>query len=192
MKKSELRIQLRQQRQVISTEQRYRAAQMAATVWREHPLFQTHHTFAAYLGLDEEFDAMPIIQEIWRAQKQCYLPVINESEKNLKFMRYHPDDALHRNRYHILEPMSSDAMLPENLDIVLLPLVGFDLRGNRLGMGAGYYDRTFQFLLKNPQKKHPKLIGLAYAFQLMNELDADPWDVPLDAVVSEEGVRVFC
>ena len=71
------------------------------------------------------------------------------------------------------------------LDIVFVPLVAFDLNGFRIGMGSGYYDRTFEKKLAIKDPKYPVLIGLAYEFQKQECLNHQPWDVPLDMVVTE-------
>ena len=74
---------------------------------------------------------------------------------------------------------------------MLVPLVGFDGAGNRLGMGAGYYDRTFAFRHARRHWRGPRLIGVAYDCQEVDAIDDRAWDVPLDGVVTESGVRMF-
>jgi len=136
----------------------------------------------------DEFDASPIIETIWQAKKHCYLPILSENDKNpLIFSRYNSGDRLHANRYSILEPVniSCNNILPENLDIVITPLVAFDLHGHRLGAGGGYYDRTFAFLQAHPRER-PCMIGLAYASQQADSLPTDPWDIPLHFVLTEK------
>src|SRR3990167_4561071 len=100
-------------------------------------------------------------------QKQCYLPVLSSPQKDhLEFYTYHSNDPLIKNQFAIGEPdiKKQHYLATQDLDCAFLPLVGFDTKGNRLGRGAGYYDRTFAFLLNSIQKK-PILIGLAYEFQ---------------------------
>ncbi len=88
----------------------------------------------------------------------------------------------------ILEPGSARPIAPHRLDLVFLPLVGFDAAGMRLGMGGGYYDRAFTFLRLRATWHHPKLIGVGFAMQRVAELARAPHDLHLDAVVTEEGV----
>jgi 5-formyltetrahydrofolate cyclo-ligase len=108
----------------------------------------------------------------------------------LDFASYQRDDPLHLNRYNILEPENKNILSPENLDLVIVPLLGFDLQGHRLGMGGGYYDRTFAFLSgKQPTK--PILIGLGFADQQINSLPSDSWDVPLAGVLTEEKLNLI-
>ncbi|MHB1948380.1 MAG: 5-formyltetrahydrofolate cyclo-ligase [Gammaproteobacteria bacterium] len=187
-----MRKEIRHLRRAISTQERSLAAEAAAKLFSQHPLFQRSHSIATYLGKPDEFDSVPIIEEIWREQKKCYLPVVlGPEEKVLDFMLFREGDSLRMNRYKILEPENTEKTTAENLDLVLMPLVAFDLKRNRLGMGGGYYDHTFEFILKkNPQKK-PLLIGLAYANQQVDYLPHDPWDVPLDGVLTEEKFIIF-
>lgn len=136
-------------------------------------------------------DSSFIIEEIWRAKKNCYLPILGPGEeKFLDFARYRPNDPLHRNRYQILEPANKENISPEKLDLVFTPLVGFDLQGSRLGMGGGYYDKTFEFLIKKSYHK-PILIGFGYEKQLVERLPRDVWDVPIHGVLTEKQLRQF-
>ena len=160
----------------------------------KHFLFQQSQQIACYLAFQNEFDTQPILQAIWQAGKQCYLPVLIEEiagKPSLEFVQYHEGDPLQTNRYSILEPKQHTTKIaPDQLDLVITPLVAFDGSGHRLGMGAGYYDRTFAFL---HQKKltSPALLGLAYEIQRVENVPADPWDIALAGVVTEERLTVF-
>jgi 5-formyltetrahydrofolate cyclo-ligase len=144
-------------------------------------------------------DTHPIIDAIWQLGKICYLPVIHSyhlqshelDEAILQFARYQANTMLHQNRYGILEPVdSSEYVRTCDLDLVVMPLVGFDALGNRLGTGGGYYDRTFAFSMDTKDKR-PFFLGIAFAIQQVEELHADPWDVSLDAVITEQGMMKF-
>jgi 5-formyltetrahydrofolate cyclo-ligase len=91
------------------------------------------------------------------------------------------------NRFGIAEPQGTEVLAARWLDVVFLPLVGFDRRGVRLGMGGGFYDRAFAFRQLRSVWHAPRLIGLAYAFQEVANIRAAAHDVLLDAVVTEEG-----
>ena len=88
-------------------------------------------------------------------------------------------------RFLIKEPSSGEEVTPRDLDLVLVPLVAVDLNGNRIGHGAGCYDKTFSFL---KSESGPELIGLAHEFQIFSSIDPEPWDVPLDLLVTENEV----
>jgi 5-formyltetrahydrofolate cyclo-ligase len=153
------------------------------------PQFQKSQHIACYVACQDEFDTRPIIELIWRAKKHCYLPVLATAQKNtLAFYRYEEGDPLVANQYGILEPVtqSKSPFQLQKLDMVLVPVIGFDLQGHRLGTGGGYYDRSFAFLLAQPKPEAPVLIGLAYACQAVDTLPCDPWDVPLRNILTEE------
>jgi 5-formyltetrahydrofolate cyclo-ligase len=95
---------------------------------------------------------------------------------------------LKRNRFGILEPVGGQALSSRWLDLVFVPVVGFDIRGTRLGMGAGFYDRALAWRHTRNAWRGPRLIGLAYAFQQVDSIAAQAHDVHLDAVVTEKGV----
>lgn len=167
---------------------RQSAAIAAASILASDARFIRSHHVACYLASREEFDCEPIIKLIRQTQKNCYLPALKD--KHLEFKHYNLNDPLRLNHYKILEPESSQVIPTPELDIVLVPLVGFDPQGNRLGMGGGFYDRTFAFLRENQTHK-PLLIGLAYESQQLPELPPDPWDVRLDAVLTEKRLLNF-
>lgn len=157
----------------------------------EQPLFKESREIACYYPYSDEIDSRPLIEEIWRANKNCYLPVLAEGDaKTLHFARYQPNDLLHLNRYQIYEPEDKENLSPEKFDLVILPLVGFDPEGHRLGTGGGYYDRTFSFLI-GKQLKKPILIGLAYELQLVEQFPHDAWDVPLNGILTEKKWRMY-
>jgi 5-formyltetrahydrofolate cyclo-ligase len=153
-------------------------------------VFTSAHEISCYLPRASEFDTTAIIAALWRTKKNCYLPLLAEGEeKVLHFVRYLPEDVLNLNRYEIYEPaIRGDFFPPAQLDLVLLPLYGFDRTGHRLGSGGGYYDRTFAFKKSAPT---PLLIGVGFARQEINDLPHDTWDVPLDGILTESSFQLF-
>lgn len=152
-------------------------------------LFKHSQSIACYFAVENEFDCAPIITAIWDAKKNCYLPILSKTS-TLAFGAYESNTILKLNRYHILEPDTSSYFPLEQLDLVLMPLVGFDLQGHRLGMGGGYYDRTFQFLHDKTSHK-PFMLGLAYELQKMEHIPVDPWDISMNGVLTEEQLYLF-
>jgi 5-formyltetrahydrofolate cyclo-ligase len=171
----------------VTPTERLSAAKAALQLFINHPLFLASQQVACYFATGNEFDCTLFINAIWGAKKNCFLPVLSE-QQSLTFSAYHPHDILCSNRYNILEPENKTHFPIEELDLVFVPLVGFDLQGNRLGMGGGYYDRTFSHL---QDKKKPYLIGLAYECQYVPEVPEEPFDVPLDAVLTEDKLYTF-
>lgn len=176
-------------RNTLSDSERHAAAEAAVKLFTNSPFFVNSQQIACYLAHGKEFDCSLLIKAIWQANKNCYLPVLSQ-EKSLEFVLYNENDPLDFNRYHILEPTKRKIIPVQTLELVVTPLVGFDLQGNRLGMGGGYYDRTFQFM-REKNFQNPYLLGLAYAFQQVVKLPSDPWDVRLNGVLTEEKLLLF-
>ncbi len=108
----------------------------------------------------------------------------------LHFVAYQENDALRANRFGISEPAERRRLFQaENLDLVLMPMSGFDRLGNRLGSGGGYYDRTFSFVKKNPGI--PLLIGVGFVLQEVDSVPHDAWDIMLDGVLTEKELLLF-
>lgn len=153
--------------------------------------FLVSRRIACYLPNDGEVDTSDLIERMWRMRKSVFLPVLSRLPLDrLWFARALPGMELIPNRYGIPEPRvaARDLVRARELDLILLPLVAFDRNGNRLGRGAGFYDRSLAFLRHRRFLRTPHLLGLAYDFQRVPKIDTDPWDVPLDGVVSDRAV----
>ena len=187
--KTDIRQHMRKQRSKLSKGEQKLAALALKKQLLRHPVFIRSQRIAFYLANDNEIDPMPLLQAAWAMGKQCYLPVIHPFKSgHLLFSRYRKHDKLIKNRYGIAEPRirSQDQLKSSALDLVLTPLVAFDNQGNRLGMGGGYYDRTFSFIRQyNAQK--PRLIGLAHHLQKVEKLPIESWDVPLTMIATDHG-----
>ena len=144
---------------------------------------------AGYLANDGEPSNHAFIQRCQQTNHTYYLPVINKQK--LAFTRYQADTPLANNKYGIAEPITNHTLATKFISAILLPLVGFDKQGNRLGMGGGFYDRTLNFIQRAPCHKRPLLIGIAYSVQMVKKIDRQTWDIPLDALVSEKGLLLF-
>ena len=178
----------RQRRAVDPNEARRCAEQLARHVCAAGLATHSRH-IAAYLGSDGEIDPLPLMQRLWQLGKKLYLPVIVPfSSRKLWFARFEPGERLVYNRYGIPEPERRRLIKPCDLDLVFTPLVAFDTRGHRLGMGSAYYDRSFAFLGRRIFLYKPKLIGLAYEFQKQDGIPVNSWDIPLNAIVTEASV----
>lgn len=152
------------------------------------------HHIAAFLPNDGEIDPQPLLRQLLAAGKQCYLPRIGRRwQPRLQFLPWTPTTPLRPNRFQIPEPQlpPSTRRRVSDLDLLLLPLVAFDATGNRLGMGGGFYDRTLAHLQQRNCWRRPLLIGMAFAIQEVEALPLAPWDVPLQGVVTDTGMRWF-
>lgn len=189
--RADIRKQIRRQRQQLSEAQRHAATLAITNNLARTPLFRQSSRIAGFIANDGEPSLEPLMQLAWARRKTWHLPIIGLPNLNhLWFGRYDEGDELILNRYGIPEPtIALHHTTPScGLDLVLMPLVAFDTDGNRLGMGKGYYDRTLKFLRHRRHWRKPRLVGIAYEFQKMEQLPQQPWDIPLDAIVTEQAV----
>jgi 5-formyltetrahydrofolate cyclo-ligase len=153
-------------------------------------VFRRGARVAMYLPMRGEVDVRPAIAAAWRCGVAVFVPaILHRRRARMVFVPWTPAGPRRRNAYGIEEPVTRAARVPAlRLDAVVLPVVGFDGRGNRLGMGAGYYDRALRRRL-DPARgwRRPRLIGVAFACQELPEIQASTWDVPLDLIVTERG-----
>ena len=179
----ELRRQLQARRAALAPGERLAAADAVARHLADQSSLRQPGYVAGYWAVGGEVPLHAVQMRLAPAQVWC-LPVLQE-DGHLRFAPWRAGDALANNRFGIPEPAVDPAstLAPEALSVVLLPLVGFDRAGNRLGMGGGYYDRSFAFRREAPAP--PRLVGVAYACQELPALAAEDWDVPLDAVATE-------
>jgi 5-formyltetrahydrofolate cyclo-ligase len=184
-----IRESMREQRTSLSAQQQLLASRKLCQVLMSQSWFQRARNIAIYLAHDGEIDPRVFADKALYRKKLCHLPSLHPvKEKQLWFADY--DGPRIKNKYGIEEPdPKRNQMFNANqLDVVLLPLVAFDPQGGRLGMGGGYYDRTFAFLNGRKGTQKPKLIGLAHHFQQVPQLPIESWDVPLNAIVTDEQV----
>ncbi len=186
-----IRQHIRARRRELDPACRRAAAKAACKQLCSMNRFQNAQRVALYLAADGELDPLPVLERACAMGKQCYLPVLHPvREKSLWFVRWQPGDVLYPNRYGIAEPRWKPQALVKSwaLDFVLVPLVAFDAEGNRMGMGGGYYDRSFAWRFRRHCWKGPSLVGYAYELQKQERIKPSVWDVPLDAVVTENTV----
>lgn len=149
-------------------------------------------TVGMYLASDGEIDLGPTMAWCWENRITTCVPVMGEDDRVLSFAAMDRDTPLAANRFGILEPRTGDGegMDAGALDILLMPLVAFDVRGNRLGMGGGFYDTTLR-ANREAGRPQPVLAGVAHEIQRIERIDADPWDMPLDVAVTDVAIHRF-
>ncbi len=184
-----LRRMLRQQRRQIPTTTRRTYNHSICRRLARHPRLLKSRHIALYLSNDGEPDLQLLIHQLWRTGKRLYLPILHPQHRDhrLWFGRYEPTSPLRLNRYGITEPTRTTQRSQrqiQQLDLILMPLVGFTAGGERLGMGGGYYDRTLSFR-RTHRARRPYLIGTAYEQQRVESLPQQPWDVPTDEIITE-------
>jgi len=182
---------LRQARRALSPrDQRLHTQALTRRLGKE-PVFLAARRLGAYWPEDGELDPLPLLTLARLRGRRTYLPVLRGPARGrLWFLPYKPGEPMRANRYGIPEPRRrrEHIRLAWHLDLLLVPLVGFDTECNRLGMGGGFYDRTLTYLRQRTHWRRPRLIGIAHACQRLERIDPRPWDIPLDGVATEERI----
>lgn len=145
-------------------------------------------SLAAYWPFDGEPDIMPLCDRLSGNGVEIALPKIASSGKQMEFHDWRPGQTLEDNRFGISEPVSARKKSVADFSLILLPLVAYDPFGNRLGVGAGYYDR---YLASVGDATTPLRVGIAYSLQEVELIEPHAWDIPLHAVINENGWFTF-
>jgi len=177
-----LRTALRNQRRTLSDEEQRAAAQAVAKQLDQQTWFHSAKQLALYSASDGEISTHPLFQSCTARGSACLLPII-EPQRQMRWALWGKKSALVANRFGILEPASprSYASL-QSCQVIVVPLVGFDRSGNRVGMGAGYYDRA---LAEFDSERRAVFVGLAHSCQEVAKITPQAWDIPLDYIATE-------
>ena len=182
---------MRMRRRAIDKSTRTRMAEALARHLGTCLRVRRARRIACYLCNDGEMDLGPAMKLLRSSGAKLLLPALRGD--HLWFLPYDGETRLAPNRFGILEPdvSPSTRCRARDLDLVLMPLVAFDTTGNRLGMGGGFYDRTFSYLQWRKTWGKPPLLGIAYEFQHLDALTPRRWDIPLQGVATEKCVHHF-
>lgn len=190
-----LRAQLRKQRAQLNPqwceEQSTRLCSHLTGTWQ----YRRARRIGCYFAKGNEASLDYLLVDAWTSNKQVFMPILGlRYSGQLWFVPCEQGTPIYKNRFGIDEPVHSHGMRStplHSLDLLLIPLVGFDRSGNRLGMGGGFYDKTLVATGGRQIWTRPRRIGIAYAFQEVDQVPSETWDVPLDAVVTENGIQWF-
>lgn len=182
--RQQLRQSLRHARRQLSPRDQQQASQqLKKLLWQQLWFLRAKH-LACYLASDGE---LALTKEHFQPHQQLYLPCLPVlPAEPMALAPWHAQQPLIPNRYGIGEPACwrAQAVSPWTLDVILLPLVGFDRQGNRLGMGGGFYDRLLAQL--KPWQRRPLLVGIGHRLQELEAVPTAPWDEPLDWVLTPQ------
>ena len=179
-----LRMSAKAARRSMSSEEHVRASRRIADRFLNSRYFLASDAIGCYISTWDEVDTSAIIERAWRAGKRIFLPVISAHGK-MSFHETLPETKLTLNRFGLWQPVTGISVDSSSLDVVVTPLVAFDDQRNRIGMGGGFFDRNFAFLRGRHHWLRPKLIGIAFECQRVNEIARNPWDIPVFRVFTE-------
>ena len=177
MTKEDIRRRIKAQKALLEESDRRRAAQYAFELLEKTAAFMMAENVLMYHSLPDEISTLSFLDK-WSNRKNFFLPRVNGV--NLEILPY-SKSKLRLGAFHIEEPDGDDVVDMEHIDMVLVPAIAYDRSGNRVGRGKGYYDR----LLKDTKASR---VGIAYDFQLVDDIEVEPHDVGVDIVVTESRV----
>lgn len=187
-RKSALRRDLRRKRSAIPPEDAREAALAAACHLAGSSWLRRAQHIALYLDYGSELGTTALVDILLREGKSVYVPRIG-TERRMRFVQIKADTPLRLNMLGIKEPAGRLCTRQvKQLDVIVVPLLGFDSTGQRLGNGGGYYDRA----LASPRPfRKPLLVGYGYEIQRTTVIPSEPWDIRLNAVATEAGLYKF-
>ncbi|MDP2443313.1 5-formyltetrahydrofolate cyclo-ligase [Rhodoferax sp.] len=192
--KASLRRQLRERRKAVGAYFRRVAGSTLVRLALRHRLLAKGRRIGIYMPAKSEIDVLPLRDRALVMQAHCFLPIVpSRGRKKMWFSQLGKQSSWVLNRYGIPEyqhPLAKRVRV-QNLDLLFIPLLGFDSLGFRLGMGGGYYDASLAHLNRVRSWRRPRVIGVAFSMQEVERLPSDPWDIPMDAVLTEREYRVF-
>lgn len=179
--KKNLRTQIQQQRNTLSIKACTQAALNIKQKIITHPKINNAQKIGAYIACNNELDLGPSLEALIHMGKEIFIPIIHPYHHTFWFAPWH--NTFKKNKFGIAEPIYtlSDLLAPWDLDIAVVPIIAADLAGHRIGMGKGYYDRSFAF--KKFTAK-PILIGCGYDFQIQAELPHEDFDILMDEIIN--------
>ncbi|MEG4229341.1 5-formyltetrahydrofolate cyclo-ligase [Microcoleus sp. N9_B2] len=204
--KTELRKSLLHTRNSLSTQEWRKNSASICNHLQNSPLFTPAKTILAYFSCRQEPDLSPLFTSSVE-EASCLLNSGDRQDacptnailtpkkwgfprcvgKELSWHIWQPGDALHTGAYGILEPLPDAPKIDcSEVDLMLVPAVGCDVRGYRLGYGGGYYDRMFSL----PEWESKITIGIIFEFALLAQLPVDSWDKPLHGICTESGCKI--
>ncbi|MDK2122622.1 5-formyltetrahydrofolate cyclo-ligase [Parachitinimonas caeni] len=182
--KAVLRKQLRRARMSLPRSVRTKAARLVAKRILRAGYLRKFSRIAFYWPVGSELDTRPLAALARSLGRELYLPRIAR-HRRLRFDVWNGRVPHRKNCHGIQEPRPLNTLLPRQIELVVLPLVGFDQQCRRLGQGGGYYDSSFAYRARAAAIKRPFLLGLAFECQRAEVIPCEPWDIRLDAVISE-------
>jgi 5-formyltetrahydrofolate cyclo-ligase len=179
--KNRVRQQMRVNREALIPAERLKKSR--AICRRVMKLIGKNETVMTYTAKELEVNTRPLIEALFKKGNPVVVPIIVKADVSLRLSYLMDFSALVPSTFNVYEPIGSEIPAdPRHITTIILPMLGFDRKGGRLGYGAGYYDR---FLAANP---HIRKIGIAFACQEADRVPIDANDIHMNCIVTEEGI----
>ena len=187
MEKAAARREIKRRLRNLTPRQRHEASERIRQNLAALPEYQRAATVMLFVALPDEIETLPIIRDALAAGKRVVLPKVDTRHHTMEaHLIEDPDRDLAPGAMGILEPRDCPTVPHDQVDLVVVPARGFDRQGNRLGRGAGYYDRY----MSRPGFRAVRC-GVAHSLQVLDHLPHDPHDLPVDILVTEQGAMRF-
>lgn len=177
MDKDDIRRHVKARKSLLDDNEKNSAAQRVFKRLESLAAFAMSNRILIYNSLPDELSTRSFIDR-WQSKKRFFLPRVNGID--LDILPY-DRTRLHMGAFRIEEPMGDDTEQPDSMEMIIVPAVAFDRRGNRVGRGKGYYDRLLS-------RTKALRIGVAYEFQIVDDFIAEPHDIPVDIVITESAI----
>jgi 5-formyltetrahydrofolate cyclo-ligase len=189
--KEQLRQQLRLERRSLEPADHALRSTLAASAVTRLAAFKHGARIAIYLPFDRETNTAALLAAAKHRGIRIYVPVV--SDLRHRRLSFHPlSGKTRRGTFGISVPSRSGRpTAPRWFDLIVVPLVGVDADGRRLGVGGGFYDRALAFRRHRQYWRGPRLVGLSFDCQRADTVFAQPWDVRLDSLATESGLEHF-
>jgi 5-formyltetrahydrofolate cyclo-ligase len=175
MDKKELRSYIRQQKRAMTQEQIQEASARLAELFYQTPEYRAAKTIYFYLPYNQEVRTVPMVEQAWADGKQVAVPKVYDDE--MRFIYLTDMSQVDKGYSGIPEPIADAPVANDPEALVLMPGLAFDKEGHRIGYGGGFYDK---FLAAEP---HHPTVALCYAFQMVEQIPVDDYDIPVDRVL---------
>ncbi|XP_067999529.1 5-formyltetrahydrofolate cyclo-ligase isoform X1 [Melanerpes formicivorus] len=190
--KQALRGELRQRLRALSAAEKRRQSLLLTRKVLGHPKYKESRRIAIFLSMPDEIQTEEIIQDIFKQGKECFIPRYKPQSNHmdmLKLLSAEDISSLALTSWNILQPSDDDSAREEalaggGLDLIFMPGLGFDKKGNRLGRGKGYYDTYLERCMKHPRGK-PYTLALAFREQICESVPVAANDVQVDEILYE-------
>ncbi|KAG7327387.1 hypothetical protein KOW79_008993 [Hemibagrus wyckioides] len=191
--KQALRKDIKKRVAALSDEEKLRQAQIVSQKLFKHPNYTSSHRVAVFLSMHDEVCTEAILRHMFSSGKDCFIPRYQSNSNHMDMLRLNSMEdmnSLPLTSWNIRQPADNDtereeALATGGLDLILMPGLGFDKNGNRLGRGKGFYDLYLQRCMKHPKGK-PYTIALAFKEQLCEQVPVDDSDVLIDEILFED------